>query len=328
MLKVFVGGVVPVLAAALPILTPSTLSAMEYLTETSKATQISIFHQERYLESTGIEPLGDSELPPGDEEARIWFHSRGAPNSFFRIWQHGGEVDGELVFHWSVDQRDASPGESFDDLIVHSHAGRCDDFRLTENRSSCRGVFVDEPDWLSIYQRAWEKGMWDLPDQFATREPTSITLGGWSMVVELRRGDEYRAYSYSNPDRSEEYADDRQALAIANLFRGHFDSLERPYSEILYRGIVPSQLSNAFIPCGSDTPKVMSLWLFEHSMVRNYPLPLPSEYGLEVEMRAIKAPDWLARQFGWAPGQGLLQQIQLKSVRPAIGPGRTCSDAP
>lgn len=234
-----------------------------------------LVRQDRALEAVGIEPLQRVEVPLGDEEIRIFVPGSG---SFFRLWQRAGLVDGELVFFWASDQRDDPPGETFEDLMAYSFAGRCEGFRQTDGGTRCRGVFDGEPDWLSIYQLASEKGLWDLPDQPVNR--SVMSTGAWSMLVELRRGDEYRAYSYRALDQREKDLDDRRAVAIVDLFRSLFDELARPYSELHYRGIVPSQLSNLFRPCGSDDLKVMAHWLFEHSFFRTFPLPLPSEYAL------------------------------------------------
>ena len=326
MLKSFCTGFALVLATSLPITAPLQVAASNAPDEPFNRTDWMLSRQDRYFDGTEIEPLRQIDLPLGDEEVRIWFHRKYSQPSLVRVWQQGGRVDGELIFHWSVGQGDDPPGETNEDLIVHIQAGRCDDFRRRNRGFSCRGVFDREPDWLSIYQRVREKGLWDLPDQVLRRD--RISTGGWSILVELRRGDEYRAYSYLNPERQEEFVDDQHALAIANLFRDLFDELAHPYAETFYRGIVPSHLSNVFLPCGSEEPKVMLHWLYDQSWISNHPLPLPSEHGLEVTMRAIPAPDWWAQRLGWAPGLVLLQQIQLESVRPAIGSDGTCSDQP
>jgi hypothetical protein len=53
--------------------------------------------------------------------------------------------------------------------------------------------------WSTVYAELVRNGVWTLPDERALHTPPPAVLDGVAVVVELRDGTQYRAYSYSNP---------------------------------------------------------------------------------------------------------------------------------
>jgi hypothetical protein len=271
-------------------------------------------------EAAGLEPLRNMSLPDGRKEVRIWFSGSGPPGSFYRFEKFGSEVHGEIIFYWGTAQPHEEPGQTFHDFLLHVLSGSCDGFQQTSQKAICRAEFAEEPDWHQTYEQAVDAGLWWLPDDSALQDGTGVTFGGWSIVVELRDGWNYRVYKYSNPQLRDDWPEAVQIIKIVDVLRNVRSMQRRPDAEKHYRGIMSGQVSNAFRPCGSSEPLVLGTVLFETARFSNMPLPLPGRYGYEVEMSAIAIPEWMVVSRGWPAGQVVLQSIRLKSARPANNP--------
>jgi len=80
-------------------------------------------------------------------------------------------------------------------------AKQCKAIGTSDGQESCRPVSAEHVDWEMAYHSMVELGLWDLPDQSTLPKPdrSEMIMDGLAMLVELRAGEDYRAYVYSNP---------------------------------------------------------------------------------------------------------------------------------
>lgn len=280
---------------------------------------------DRVAEAAGIPPLRAQPLPPGEREVRVWIGGGlGYPQQLYRVVDRQGRVRGEEVRYWPLDDEPTfADGHTFDELVAANQRGACEAVRRTARMAACRARFTRPPDWAGVLRRAEASRLWSLPDE-STLGNQSIILDGTSVTVELRSGAEYRAWQYDlRPiPRGPESA---AALEIARAFRGVDSLVHRPDVLRVYRGVTSGRYGSAFRPCGGSED-----WEFRESLpslAARTGMPAPdSAAGARhyVAVRAILAPEWLARQ--WRSAYPRVLQVQeLVETRPWTG--RECSGA-
>jgi hypothetical protein len=129
----------------------------------------------------------------------------------------------------------------------------CETFTRRAGIGTCRGLFERSPDWKKSLRASEVAGLWTLRDESQLPPPYSWTLDGWGMFVELRDGNRYRAYQYSNPDARKANPDRTQATAIVSAFRPIKEAMRRGSARTPFRGLyLVSEGRNEFTACGSD----------------------------------------------------------------------------
>lgn len=181
--------------------------------------RISYQHALRVLEWTdgavvafGWPPLSETSLPLGTREVRVW---KGfgffVPDVVTRIHVAGSAVTGTRGAFWSTSLPDGIPVYE-----RGSVGGRtCRGTAASEDAEVC--VFVaDTTDWRLALARADAAGLWTLPDETALPgwDEEIIRSDGWSVIVELRHGADYRAYRYWTPQADSGVPEERAVLDV------------------------------------------------------------------------------------------------------------------
>ncbi len=150
-------------------------------------------------ETAGIGLLRDTPLPDGEQELRVWTgFGVVVPKSMVRIRVSAvGKVSGQVFLHHRADLEFASAQR--DAAFQRWQMGTCRTRLVGAESVVCETQTVGRPRWLATYRRLLRLGVLDLPDQSVLPKPTLDMSDGWALVVEVRRGAEYRAYQYSNP---------------------------------------------------------------------------------------------------------------------------------
>lgn len=120
----------------------------------------------------------------------------------------------EAILYWrtSVGEHD-----SLDSRHTAELGPECKRLERGNSWVVCTLNFTAEPDWTRLLDDATEAGLWTLPDPFTLPYEGSWVLDGWSMTVEVRDGEHYRAYQYNNPD-AYDWPETRTALALMEIF--------------------------------------------------------------------------------------------------------------
>ena len=271
--------------------------------------------------SASLPPLRTRDLPVQEREVRVWIGGGfGYPQSLYRITEREGGVSGELVLYWPTGSDGSEePGETFHDLMLHSYAGSCDGFGVSDDHGSCRALFTEEPDWQGVLDRAERSGLRWLPDSSELPDDGVVVFDGWSLTVELRDGPSYRAYHYGNPDAHPSWPEAARASEIASAFRAIRDLVRPPDVEKAYRGILSAESGPAFSLCGSDEVWELQIDLESAAEREGFVVPEAGPYGYVLELIAQPTPEWLARRWG-SNFSRVVQVPIVVSVEPAHVP--------
>lgn len=177
--------------------------------------------------SAGLPLLRADTLPPGEHEVRIWL----GESRLYRFHERAGKVDGEEILYWPAGGRrhpgTNPPGQTYDEIMRHTFAGRCDHLSEKGRMVTCRVRFTAPPPWRRVLQATGEAGLWTLPDPSTFPDDGIVVFDGWWMSVELRDGSTYRAYHYENPEHHPRWPTASRAVAIRDLLSA-IDSLWVP----------------------------------------------------------------------------------------------------
>jgi hypothetical protein len=201
--------------------------------------------------SAGIPILRLTPNPKGIREVRLWIHGWYYNwGTLYRVTSGHGTIRGEVIEHWPVD-RSLSAAV---DTIPSSLRETCNHFTRRAGIATCRARFEIPPDWRRSLREAETAGLWVIPDE-SELPKRSLTVDGWGMFVELRDGNQYRAYSYSNPNVQSGHADFKRAVAVVSAFRPIRELMRRSPGADIFRGLyVGGSDRTEFTQCGSDTP--------------------------------------------------------------------------
>lgn len=167
------------------------------------------------LEVADLERLDLSPLPDGEREIRVWSDiAIGSPKDLVILKDQAANPHGEVILYWrtSIDEND-----SLDARHTAELGPKCKRLERGNRWVVCYLNFTTEPDWTRLLNDATDAGVWTLPDPFTLPYEGSWVLDGWSMTVEVRDGEHYRAYHYSNPD-AYDWPETRQAVALMEIF--------------------------------------------------------------------------------------------------------------
>lgn len=276
---------------------------------------------DRVIAALEILPLRDIELGEQHKEIRFWTGlSIGAPKSLYIITKNEKKVEGKLVLYWNASDIDRQPeGESFHDLMIYNLSGSCENFTLYGNLGYCIAVFENSPDWEAIIHNASKADLWDLPDE-SELPSEGFFLDGWSLVVELHDGNQYRTYKYSNPNKRS-WPEAAKAVEINSIVSSSRQHMRSSNVRRNYKGITTGEYRSAFLDCESN-----EVWAFRSSDYieslsesAEIELPKPGEFGYLVEVFGAPTPEWLARKWD----SDFIRELQtgtLISIEPATSP--------
>lgn len=206
----------------------------------------------------GLTPLRHSALPAGDAEIRLWTGMGiGLPHRLLRLSRSDGQVTGFVAWYWPIrdlPRTGGPPRVPIDSVLRYSYSGRCEDFRRQGDAEGCIALLTHAPPWQVIWDSLTTLGVWTQPDQSELPRDGSIIGDGWSMAVELRDGDRYRSFAYSNPDAHPHPAQQR-AAQIGQVGGEAWAAASLPPNRLRsYHGRlnVPYRRNQTFVPCGSN----------------------------------------------------------------------------
>ena len=291
--------------------------------------------------AAGLVPLREARLRPGEREVRIWTKVElSGTVQLHRFTERDGRVRGEMVYAWDAGPPNESlgerTGETYHDHMLYRLRGACEGFAVAFERGACRARFQREPPWNRVLRQAEANGVWTLVDQDTLPHTGfTITIDGWSMVVELRDGASYRAYHYHCPWVHPEWRSATLATAIARSLQAIDSLMTRPDVRKVYRGLTTGGYGTAFRPCaGGDAWEFDNelRWMLKRapasvrasappsaldSTARNGPL-------YEVEVLGELTPEWLARWRRDSRYARALLPVELRAVR--VAGGEKCGD--
>ncbi|HEV7991058.1 MAG TPA: hypothetical protein VGP25_04490 [Gemmatimonadaceae bacterium] len=272
-----------------------------------------------------LQSLRDARLARGEREVRVWTQIEiGVPKRMVRIREVDGRVTGEGVLYWSVPKPDSSGGDSVGplvhDIVAYNHAGTCGQIRVKGETAACRTRYLKTPDWRAIMREAERSGLWTIPDPSTLPDDGLMTLDGWTIVVELRTSDAYRAYRYNSPEVHRKWTPAAQAIKVAEAFARADEQLAPPDVQKEYRGVTGGQYRSAIKLCDGVT--------FEFgddlaSAARRANVVMPEETarpGAEyyVELTGIASPEWASARFESKFGR-VLSVGEVKVLKPWTG---------
>ena len=141
--------------------------------------------------------LGESPIPEGQREIRIWIGF-----GILRIERMlrlrvgaDGEVTGDVINSFRISDLPAEDAQALRADILKG----CADWKQGTETETCISQFRWRQNWSRIHRRLIDLGIDRLPDESELPEPEFHVNDGVAMVVEIRDGARYRAYGYSNP---------------------------------------------------------------------------------------------------------------------------------
>jgi|GEM_PF-2446697 len=274
---------------------------------------------DRIAAAAQLEPLRYTTLADGEREVRVWHGGGIGGFTLFRFTGSQQHMRGELIFSWGArNVLDRPAGQTSHDLSVYNRTGSCGGFRRAAGKGVCRAILGSDLDWTDVYRSAKEAGLWTLPDQSELPDDGRMFLDGWGITVELRDGEHYRTYHYSNPDKREDWPEADSAVAIAEAVRSVYDFVRRPDNLQVYRGVTDAEYRGAFHLCDAEEVWGYRPGLSLDSLANRAGIDLPSagEAGYEMKVLALPTPEWLAAQWD-SDFNRELQVRELKSIRPA-----------
>jgi hypothetical protein len=149
-----------------------------------------------------LEPLKNTVLPADNKEVRIWI-GFGAEREMRLVRisvDSAGQVHGEAVFSHGLESK--NPGNDEKSYFAEL-AKQCKTIGSDGEWESCSPASSESADWAKAYRSIVALGLWDLPDDSKLPKPNMSIVDGAAMLVELRSGTDYRAYSYGNPSFNE-----------------------------------------------------------------------------------------------------------------------------
>lgn len=275
-------------------------------------------YHDPYMVAAGLPPLRTQTLPRGTRELRAWVGGGlGWPQELIRLVDRNGSISGEYIRYWGLENPDSAPeSETFAALMRYHEAGRCGPVTRGPRAEACRALFATEPDWARMWRIADSIGVGTLPDA-STLKGERMVLDGWGIGVELRDGDSYRAWYYSNPDM-QPWPEATKAVAFARALQTIPRLMKRSSAESVFVGRVDvGSDSVEFTPCTGGGPWLLQT--YDPRMVRTRTSgPISGVY--RVEVRGTLVPEFVVRRW-WSAHmsprfQRALQVDSLLTMRP------------
>lgn len=151
--------------------------------------------------SANLAPLRKKALIPGTKEIRVWvgFGIVSPEDLLVLKIDQDERVTGQRIWVYKVEPENWKDEPEALEEYLDGIYYRCNIINKYQNIESCEVKNSEFYDWSKIYSRLLNLDIWTLPDESKLPKPEVIVLDGFSVVVELSDGVNYRAYSYSNP---------------------------------------------------------------------------------------------------------------------------------
>lgn len=205
-------------------------------------------------DSLGWGSLLDGSFKKKHEEFRFMLSSNKAPFHLFRISNKKGFM-GESVLFWEKGAS-ASLNSAYQNMNQYLN-GRCTDFKETPQYEYCTPIYANDPNWEIIYPRLERDSIWTL-----SGEPSSsTTTEDWNFNVQVRQGNYYRAYSYTNPDQLQKTPQILNALSIITQLNRVSEAFLSADNFNTYTGITSGKLGSSFTLCDQS-----EVWRFQSDL--------------------------------------------------------------
>lgn len=205
--------------------------------------------------AVGLQPLRKAPLPSNTREVRLWVGGGiGWPQDLYRLVSKNGQVTGQWYRYWYSPAPDSTDPDQmpFGTIVRHAIAGQCSSIRTLGDAEVCHTRLTHEADWSAILHRIEQAGVENLPDETDLPRDGLVVMDGWMLTVEVRVGDNYRTYNYSNPDAHHQ-PEAQRAVAIAEALRPLGRLLPPSTNTKTFRGLfVSGPQRSEFVRCGSQ----------------------------------------------------------------------------
>lgn len=151
--------------------------------------------------SANLIPLRQKALTPGTKEIRVWVGFGVVSREDLLVLQidRDGSVTGQKIWVYKIEpEKWKDEPEALEEYLDGIYY-RCNVISKYQNIESCKVKNSEIYDWSKVYSKLLNLDIWTLPDESKLPKPEVVVLHGFSVVVELNDGINYRAYSYGNP---------------------------------------------------------------------------------------------------------------------------------
>lgn len=184
------------------------------------------YHIDLVARAAGLEPLRGMPRLKARREIRLW-EGFGivAPEELLRIVQDSGGVRGSHLFWWSPNDPESEAAADRDTNLISNaelftslrKSYGCRRLRRTPDYEMCEATLPRGQSWARVLEQLDSLGVATLPDQSQLTHRGGIGLDGFTLVVEIRDGERYRAYSYWSPTSDATQHEVRTAAAIVQV---------------------------------------------------------------------------------------------------------------
>ena len=186
------------------------------------------YHIDLVARAAGLEPLRHQTRLKARREIRLW-EGFGivAPDELFRIVQDSGGVRGSHLFWWPPNDPESEATADRDTNLMSNaelfaslrKSYGCRRLRRTPDYEMCEATLPRGQSWARILEQLDSLGIGTLPDESQLTPRAGIGLDGFTLVVEIRDRERYRAYSYWSPTADATQHEVRTAAAIVQVMR-------------------------------------------------------------------------------------------------------------
>ena len=195
----------------------SSCSTATLLKATKIKDETNSFVQYTYkkAQAVNLERLDKKSILDGSKEIRIWigFGLVSPEHLLVLNINKYGMISGKKVLIYNRDPDNWKDKEDSLEEFLESLYSYCDVIGTFNYIESCGVLHNEIYDWSKIYEKLNQLNVWTLPDESALPKPEIMILDGLSIIVELREGNSYRAYSYGNPG----FRKDNEAVDASNI---------------------------------------------------------------------------------------------------------------
>ena len=206
----------------------ATVNAQGQVKPYDPAQPVFAYHLDQVARAAGLEPLRGQTRPKAQREIRLW-EGFGivAPEELLRIVQDSGGVHGTHLFWWPPNDPESEAAADRDTNLISNaelFAGLKKDYgcrrlRRTPELETCEATLARGQTWAHILKQLDSLGIATLPDESQLKLSRGTGLDGFTLVVEIRDGGHYRAYSYWSPLPEAHQQEVRTAAAIVEVMR-------------------------------------------------------------------------------------------------------------
>lgn len=242
-------------------------------------------------DSLGWGNLVESSFKKKQEEFRFVLTSNKAPYHLFKISNRKG-IKGESILFWEK-ETSASLTDAFQNMEQHLN-GRCSEFKETAQYQYCTPIYSVEPNWEQIYNALERDSIWTLSGQSSSAQSGN----SWKFNTQVRHGNYYRSYSYTNPDQSQKTSEILNALSVITQLNRVSESFLQADNFNTYSGITSGKLGSTFTLCDES-----EVWRFQSDLVTlvnssGLPFSISSNDGLlfYVSVQGTLKDEWYANR--------------------------------